>query len=398
MIGFLARKGLFRQRTRTGLAVLGVGVSGALLLDMQMLSRGLQVSLHHVLRDIGYEVRVTPRGTLPFETEASFEGGHAIAAVIAADPRVERVAPVLGGTAYAARPGGSAQPIFVYGMDPPTEALWSIMAGQSLDSTAPAGAVLSATLARDLAAGIGDTLYVARGFSAALGMLETPRAYVVRGLADFRFDLRNQRSLAVLTREAQTVRGVLERDELSMLVIGLHDRAASDAVAAWIRDRFPQVEAYSVREMLDAVQGQLAYFNLFSVVLGGVSLVVCVLLVGTIITLSIGERSGEMAILRAIGVRRRRIVGLVIVEGLLLVVLSLPIAFGAGHLIALWLDGILRQAPSIPSDLHFFVLTGRAAGRTLLLLFAAGCFAGVYPAWLVSRHRIAATLHREVMG
>jgi putative ABC transport system permease protein len=88
MIGFLARKGLFRHRTRTFLAVLGVGVSGALLLDMQMLSRGLQVSLQRVLRDIGYEVRVTPRGTLPFETEASFQQGHTIAAAIAADPRV----------------------------------------------------------------------------------------------------------------------------------------------------------------------------------------------------------------------------------------------------------------------------------------------------------------------
>ncbi len=398
MIGFLARKGLFRHRTRTLLAVLGVGISGALLLDMQMLSRGLQVSLQRVLRDIGYEVRVTPRGTLPFETEASFAGGHAIAAAIAADPRVERVAPVLGGTAYAARSGGSAQPVFIYGMDPPTETLWRITAGQSLDAATPAGAVLSVALARDLGIGLGDTLYVARGFSAALGMLETPRAYTVRGLADFRFDLRNQRSLAVLTREAQTVRGALERDELSMLVIALHDRATSDAVAVWIRDRFPQVEAYSVREMLDAVQGQLAYFNLFSLVLGGVSLVVCVLLVGTIITLSLGERIGEMAILRALGVRRRRIVGLVMVEGLLLVVLSLPVAFGAGRVIAFWLDGILRQAPSIPSDLHFFVLTARAAGRTLLLLFVAGALAGVYPAWLVSRLRIATTLHREVMG
>jgi putative ABC transport system permease protein len=183
-----------------------------------------------------------------------------------------------------------------------------------------------------------------------------------------------------------------------MLVVRLHDAATSDAVAAMIRDRFPTVTAYSVPEILATVQGQLAYFNLFSLVLGSVSVVVCVLLVGTIVALSLGERLGEMAILRAIGLRRRRLMALVMVEGLLLVLLSLPIAFGAGHIIALWLDDILRRAPSIPNEMHFFVFTPRAALRTLGLMLAAGTLAGVYPAWLMSRLRVAPTLHHEVMG
>jgi putative ABC transport system permease protein len=398
MVGFLARRGLFRHRTRTLLAVAGIGVSGALLLDMQMLSRGLQASLRRILREIGYEVRVTPRGTLPFETEAGIAGGHALADTIAADPRVARVAPVLGGTLYAARAGGAPLPAFVYGMDPPSEALWRVVEGRDLDAGAPERAVLSRRLAHDLDLALGDTLWVSRGHVSQLGMLQSPRRYVVGGLADFRFDLRAQRSLALLTREAQDARGVREHDELSMLVIALHDRDESEAVAAWIRDRFPAVQAYSVREILDGVQGQLAYFNLFSLVLGAVSVVVCVLLVGTIVTLSLGERLGEMAILRAIGLRRRRLVALVVAEGFLLVLLSLPVAFGTGLMTSQWLDEILRRAPSIPNDLHFFVLTGRAALRTVVLLVAAGTLAGAYPAWLVSRLRIAATLHRETMG
>ena len=398
MIGFLSWRGLFRHRTRTLLGILGVGVSGALLLDMQMLSRGLQASLRRILRDIGYEIRVTPRGTLPFETEATFEHGHDVATAIAADPRVRRVVPVLGGTLYASRPGARPLPAFVYGMDPPTEALWRVVAGRDLGPADSSATVVSRSLARDLRLAVGDTLFVARDYSAQLGMLRSPRAFVVIGLADFRFDLRTQRSLALLTRPAQALRGELQRDGLSMLVVGLHDAAQSDAVAAWIRSRFPDVESYSVREMLDAVQGQLAYFNLFSLVLGSVSVVVCVLLVGTIVALSLGERLGEMAILRAIGLRRRRIVALVFLEGLILVLLSLPVAFGAGQLISLWLDGILRRAPSIPSDMHFFVFSTRAALRTLVLLLLSGTLAGLYPAWLVSRLRIAPTLHREVMG
>jgi len=399
VIAFLAWRNVFRHRSRSLLALAGIGVSGALLLDMQMLSRGLQASLRGILREIGYEVRVTPRGTLPFETEAGIAGGHALADSIAADPRVARVVPVLGGTAYAAGSDGhDPVPIFVYGMDPPGEALWHVVEGQGLDPAAPRRAIVSRGLARELGLVLGDTVFVSRGHATQLGMLRSPRGYVVGGFADFRFDLRQQRSLALLTREAQAVRGVQERDELSMLVIALHDRAQSDRVAAEIRQRFPAVQAYSVHEILDSVQSQLAYFNLFSLVLGAVSLVVCVLLVGTIVTLSIGERLGEMATLRAIGLRRRRLMLLVVAEGFLLVVLSLPIAFGAGLAVSRWLDAILRAAPSIPNDLHFFVLTPRAVTRTLALLLAAGTLAGAYPAWLVSRLRIAATLHRETMG
>ncbi|MFQ5599579.1 MAG: ABC transporter permease, partial [Candidatus Krumholzibacteriia bacterium] len=226
----------------------------------------------------------------------------------------------------------------------------------------------------------------------------SPRAYVVTGVAAFHFDLRTQRSFAVGTREAQHLRGEAQRDGLSLLAVALHDPADGDSVSAWIRATFPEVDAYSVAEALDAVQGQLSYFNLFSFVLGTVSMVVCVLLVGTIVALSLGERLGELAILRAIGLRRRRLATLVFLESLLLVLLSLPIAFGAGHLISLWLDAILTRAPSIPVDMSFFVFTRRAAFRTLALLLLSGSIAGIYPALLVARLRIAPTLHREVMG
>jgi putative ABC transport system permease protein len=400
VIGFLALRGLFRHRTRTLLAVLGVGVAGALLLDMQMLSRGLQASLRAILKEIGYEVRVAPRGTLPFETDATFSGGHRIATGIAADPRVDHVAPIVGGTVYVARTGGPPAAAFVYGMDPPTEALWRLTDGADLAPHDSTHALINGALAETLGIGVGDTLVAAAEVSSALGMLRSPRAYIVSGIATFHFDLRAQRTLAVGTREAQVLRGERDRDGLSLLAVALSPEAAGDgeAVAAWIRTTFPEVEAYSVEQVLDSVQGQLAYFNLFSFVLGTVSMVVCVLLVGTIVALSLGERLGEIAILRAVGLRRRRIVGLVFLESLSLVLLSLPIAFGMGQVIALWLDAILTRAPSIPVDMNFFVFTRRAALRTLVLLALAGGAAGLYPAFLVARLRIAPTLHREVMG
>ncbi len=401
MIGFLVLRGLFRHRARTLLGIVGVGVAGALLLDMQMLSRGLQASLRRILENIGYEVRVTPRGTLPFETDATFPDGHRIAAAIAGDARVAHVAPIVGGTVYAARPNGVPVAAFVYGMNPPSVALWRVVEGADLaDSTQ---AVVSRALANALEIAPGDTVFVAAEYTSQVGMLHSPRSYAVCGIASFHFDLRAQRSLAVGTRQAQLLRGEAARDGLSLIAVALRDEGSGtagtgEAMSAWIRSTFPEVEAYSMAEALDTVQGQLTYFNLFSLVLGTVSMIVCVLLVGTLVALSLGERLGELAILRAVGLRRRRLVSLVFLESLSLVVLSLPITFGAGLAIALWLDAILTRAPSIPVDLSFFVLTPRAVLRTFVLLLLCGALAGLYPAFLVARLRIAPTLHREVIG
>ena len=199
MIGFLAVRGLFRHRARTFLGILGVGVAGALLLNMQMLSRGLQVSLRGILEETGYEIRVTPRGTLPFETDATFPDGHTIAATIAADPRVEQVAPVLGGTVYVARPGGVPLSAFVYGMDPPSDALWRVLEGDDLAPHDSSRAVISQALAQAAGIGVGDTLFAATEYAAQIGMLRSPRAYVVAGIARFHFDLRTQRSFTTGT-------------------------------------------------------------------------------------------------------------------------------------------------------------------------------------------------------
>src|SRR5262249_19238097 len=144
--------------------------------------------------------------------------------------------------------------------------------------------------------------------------------------------------IALLTREAQAVRDAIARDELSMLVVALHDPARSDATAATIRERFPDVEAYSMHDILETVQGLWAYFNAFSMMLRSVSIAVCVLLVTTLVTLSIGERLGELAILQAIGLRRGRLMTLVIVESVSMVFASLPVTFGVGRVIAWWLD------------------------------------------------------------
>src|SRR5262249_17309071 len=67
----LAALSLRRHASRTLLAVLGVTVSAAMLLDMVMLATGMRQSFATLLGRNGFTIRVSPRGTLPFDTEAT---------------------------------------------------------------------------------------------------------------------------------------------------------------------------------------------------------------------------------------------------------------------------------------------------------------------------------------
>ena len=82
----LAALSLRRHASRTILAVLGVAVSATMLLDMVMLATGMRQSFASLLGRNGFTIRVSPRGTLPFDTEARAE----VVAVFREDPSCGR--------------------------------------------------------------------------------------------------------------------------------------------------------------------------------------------------------------------------------------------------------------------------------------------------------------------
>src|ERR1700704_6223763 len=107
MLFTLAAASLIRHRARTLLAVLGVAVSAAMLLDMVMLSSGMRESFRGLLLSQGFQLRVSPKGTLPFDTETPIRNGDSIVALLSARPEVQTVSPVLGGQLHISTPGGA---------------------------------------------------------------------------------------------------------------------------------------------------------------------------------------------------------------------------------------------------------------------------------------------------
>ena len=91
-------KSLARQPIRTGLSLAGIAVAAAMLLDMVMLSGGIDKSFSDLLLRRGFQMRLTPKGTLPFDTEASMAGASEIVAALRRDPAVAAAGAVLAFT------------------------------------------------------------------------------------------------------------------------------------------------------------------------------------------------------------------------------------------------------------------------------------------------------------
>jgi putative ABC transport system permease protein len=406
MIAFLARRNLTRQRSRTLLCALGLAATTALLYDMALLSSGLQASLTRVLAEIGYDLRVLPHGGLPFSSEAELPGGHALAADLEGIPGVADALPLWATTLYVQRPGVRGRPIsaFTIGLEPERQTLYRITRGHAIAPRMVSGGpdvgevlpiVLNQRLADSLGVQPGDTLAVSAGIDAASGGAARSARARVSGVAEFRFDLRTQRSAGMRPRDLAALAGRTD-DPAAFLVGRLAPGAPAGPVVARWHTLHPETDIYEVSTMLNTVRGQLSYFQQFSLILGTVSLLVTFLLVLTLLTLSVNERQGEIAILRALGLRAERVVALVLVEGFALALLALGPGLLLGALASRGLDAILTASPGIPAGLSFFVFTPGALARTVVLVVVTATLAGIYPAWLASRTNVALTLHREV--
>jgi putative ABC transport system permease protein len=400
MIGFLARRNLARHRMRTLLTVLGLAVSTALLYDMALLAGGLRASLDAVLAEIGYELRVLPKGGLPFATEAVIPDGRRLAAELDSLPGVAAAEPLWATTLYLeAPPAPGPLAVFALGIDPAAQTLYRIERGRALDA-APAGplpgVVINPRVADSLGVGIGDTIRATTALDPASGLAARPARIVVRGVARFRFDLADQRSVSLTLGDLQRLAGREGEDPAAFLLGRLEPGADGARIVAAHRALRPELDTYSVDELLGQVRGQLSYFQQFSLILGTVSLLVTFLLILTLLTLSVNERQGEIAILRAIGLAPGRVVALILAEGFVLTVLALGPGLVLGSLASGGLDAILRSSPGLPPDLSFFVFTPAALLRTVGLVLLTGTLAGAYPALLAARTDVVRTLHQEV--
>jgi len=382
------------------LGVAGIAAVGALLFDMLLLSRGLVVSFGEILDSVGFDVRVTATSALP-TMGPTIRDAQATAAVLRTLPEIQEVVPLRAGRAEATSPEASPFELTFLGSGPREGRGFRVIEGRGLHE-ANGGDAPPVIVNRNLAARLhlvpGSELHLtgacARGPSALPSV-----ALRVQGIAVFPFDTLGELTAMTTLPGFLHVCGDQEVNAADMLLVASRPAAGASAAVEAIGRLRPDLHAFSNEQFLDRLQRMdFSYFRQISFVLSSITLFFAFLLVATLLTVSVNQRFGELAVLRALGLRRRRIVADLFCESALLVgvggLLSLPI----GGLLARQLDGILRSMPGLPERLHFFVFEPRAVILHVTLMGVTGLLAALYPAYLAARLPIAATLRKEVVS
>jgi putative ABC transport system permease protein len=399
---FLAFATLRRHPARTLLAVLGIAVASALLLDMVMLATGMRDSFRSLLLTRGYQLRIAPKGTLPFDSEATIDGADAIVRALRASSDIAAVSPVLGAT--LSLPGSSIPSTFALGIEPDVQGDYVVEHGRDIASpagtTAPLEVVASREFLNRSARRVGDTISVASGLDAQLRTTATSTRVVIVAAARFFYVPGETPVIALPLATMRRLLGAAYRDRMSLAMAETRqsDSASVETVRAWIARTQPSVAAISTETAVRQIEERLSYFRQLAFVLGAISLGIGFLLVSTLVTLSVNERRGEIAVMRAIGTRKGGVLRQILLEGLMLSSAGITCGLGLGVLTARWLNTILRDFPGLPDSFNFFVWSGSAAWQALALLLLAGTGAGLIPAWRASSMPVARALREEAVG
>ena len=396
MLLTLASASLVRHRARTLLAVLGVAVSAAMLLDMVMLSSGMRESFRSLLLSQGFQLRLAPKGTLPFDTDATIAGGDSLVALLRARPSIAAVSPVLGGQLHVPLADGRTVTAAALGIEPLVQGDYELLSGRH-----PAGS--SEIVANDamlVAIGrhVGDTVRVAAGYDAQMRSLAGERLVRITGRVRFIYLAFEQRAAALPIAALREMNGATSTDRLSLAMVRLRTGADADRERVAIERLLPRVTVISTADAIRQVDERLSYFRQLAVILGAVSLAVGFLLVTTIVTVSVHERIGEIAVMRAIGVRRWRIVAQVVLEATAIMLVAAPLGLVLGLVTARYLNSILSRFPGLPERIDFFLFQPSAAWTALGLLALCGVLSGIYPSWRSASLPIAITLRQEAVG
>ena len=375
--------------------MLGVAIAAAMLLDMVMLATGMRESFRRLLVSRGFELRLAPKGTLPFDTDATIPGVAAITSIMRSNPDIREISPVLGASIHI--PVGNRDVSgSVLGVDPSVQGDYELLSGR--DPLSADAIVVNDYLLQQLGARVGDTLSVATGYDPQTRTYSGRRTLVITGRVRFIYGANEQSSAAMRRETLEAMRGGDMRDRASLFMVRVREGADAERVRDWIETQIPNVTAISIATAIAQVDARLSYFRQLAVILGAVSLFVGFLLVTTLVTVSVNERAGEIAVMRAIGVSKAHVVQQIVLEGVAISFAGAVLGLGLGLVTARYLNTILSAFPGLPMAIDFFLFQPKAAWSALALLIVSGIGAGVYPAWRAASLPIAESLRREAIA
>ena len=372
----LAVRNLQMHWLRSLLAAIGIIIGVVAISSMGILGNALSLSITNSLSDVGDSIVVTPH--------VGYQGGMGMSSSTSerlTDRQLELIRrAATNSKVVAIYAGGDRVKVkrdylyaSVYGIDPKDiPSLLEIDQGQYLRGSS--GVIIGSKFAKDNNLTVGSRILIGEIENGVrvVGILKE------RGMG---FDINPD--YAIISSDLW-YRDFYDTKGHDMAIIKVADLKDIDRIKTSIENqlnkRETEVDAYETRMILDSITEAFGQITLFTMAIGGISLIVAGVAIFNVMMMSVMERYKEIGIIRSIGTRRAEVRSMFIYEALILGLLGSTVggilSFAACYLVVavLMKDVSYLFNPAslvqIPYGMAFGIVTSMLSG--------------LYPAWKAS--------------
>jgi ABC-type lipoprotein release transport system permease subunit len=396
----LAYRNLGRHRRRSALSALALGLGTALLMFIAAFFEGeMRGSMETTLRLNTGHLQITNADYDPDKLSVAWEylieNPIESAAQIEALEQVKSATPRLVASGIVSVRDESAG-VQIMGIDPASAAndpYRTMVAGEFIKADDRTGILIGLPLAQSLNLNVGDSLNLL--VNTADGDVDEQQ-FTIRGIFTTGTSAYDKGIVFLPLAKAQAFSGAENR--ASYIFVMLNDREQADVVAAAIQGPNLRIRTWTEMNQLLVLVNDFsnAYLTVINLIVLGVTATV---IVNTLL-MSVFERTREIGILSAIGMKGRQIITLFLVEATLLG--AVGITFGS--LMGLAITAYFAKVGVFFGDLGisgemlledriYPILTIESAVNLIVTAFIITILASLYPARMASRMEPVEALH-----
>jgi len=405
----LAWRNLWRNPRRTFIAMAAIALGYAMLLFVACLMAGLRWQMIENGTRLGLsEIQVHAPDYYPNRSIQKTLGGgrgtdvSALLAVITADPRVYAAAPRVYGYGLVSASHGSSAGVALLGVVPGQEAKVTVLdtkivKGSYLTELTPKRVVVGDKLAGVIGVQVGSEIVLLT--QAADGSMGND-LYTVGGIVHTGLDVMDRGLVIMLLSSLQEL-SALTPQRIHEVGIKLHDIKEATTVAAALEVRLSKILPVQVSawpELAPDLANYVQFNRGVTFVLFFIFFLLAVIGIMNTMLMAVFERTRELGMLMALGMRPAQVIGLIMAEAAGLAAASLVVgaAIGAPFLWYLQqhgldLGGATGEVVSVAGVVVGHLWFGRqdfsAYAQAAVGLAATALVSALYPAWRAAHFR-----------
>ena len=354
----MTARNLFRRRTRTLLTMVGIGISVAVIVALEGIVDAFVVQFETMMGGGGQADLMAVEADISDMEYSSID--ERVGKKLVTVPGVKYIS----GTVFGFLLDPQMTFLIVWGYHPGEYAISQLKIVEGEGLSANRQIILGKTAAESMDKKVGQTIKILDSNFRIVGIYETGTGFL---------DISGVISL----REAQKL--FKKPRQVGWYAIKLEDPKEADRIIAYLETNFPGISVSKTSELTEAlpdfktIQTMETAISVLAILVGGIGMM-------NTVFMSVFERTREIGSLRALGWRKRRVLGLILRESLLLSLVSGVVGIGGGIL----LGRVASLAPGFGSMLQGS-FSPALLTRALIMALVLGAIAGLYPAWWASR-------------